>query len=194
MTNKGKLIIFSAPSGSGKSTLENHILDIVPNLAFSISATSRKPRGEERDGVEYYFISAEEFREKIARQEFLEWEEVYEGTYYGTLLSEVERLRNQGKHVVFDVDVVGGHNIKQRYGEEALFIFIQTPSLEVLRERLIARNTDSEESIRKRIDKAQWEIDYARDKYDIRVVNDDLSKAKKTLAEIITLFVNDEWW
>lgn len=192
MTAKGKLIIFSAPSGSGKTTLENHILEVVPNLAFSVSATSRKPRGEERDGVEYYFISAEEFREKIARQEFLEWEEVYEGTYYGTLLSEVERLRNQGKHVVFDVDVVGGHNIKQHYGEEALFIFIQTPSLEVLRERLVARNTDSEESIRQRLDKAQWEINYVSDKYDIRVVNDDLTKAKRGLAKVVTDFVNGE--
>ena len=143
MGKRGKLIIFSAPSGSGKSTIVNHLLSKELNMEFSISATSRPPRGKEKNGVEYYFITPDEFREKINKDEFLEYEEVYEGRYYGTLKSEVERILNKGHNVIFDVDVVGGINIKKYYGDKAKSIFIQPPSIECLRDRLIQRGTDS---------------------------------------------------
>ena len=148
---RGKLIIFSAPSGSGKSTIINYLLGCNLDLAFSISATSRLPRGSEKNGVEYYFLTPDEFRTKIANGDFIEYEEVYKDNFYGTLKSEVERIREEGKNVVFDVDVVGGVNIKNIFGDEALSMFIMSPSVEELRKRLIGRNTDSIETIEKRL-------------------------------------------
>ncbi len=177
--NKGKLIIFSAPSGAGKTTIVKYLLQTNPDLEFSISATSRAPRCTETDGVDYYFLSAEEFQKKIHNNEFLEWEEVYAGTYYGTLKSEVERIRNKGKHVLFDVDVVGGTNIKKFYGSEALAVFVQPPSIEELQLRLIRRSTDAADVIRKRVEKAAYEMTFSVN-FDIVLINDDL---QKTLAE-----------
>ena len=144
MSKEGKLIIISAPSGSGKSTIINYLLKKELNLEFSISATSRSPRGEEKDGVEYYFLTPEDFRDKIANEEFLEFEEVYEDKYYGTLKKEVDRLRSMGKNVIFDVDVVGGINIKNYYKDQAISIFIKPPGIEILRKRLESRGTDSQ--------------------------------------------------
>ena len=151
---KGKLIIFSAPSGSGKTTIVKHLLRKIPGLNFSVSATSREPRAGESDGKDYYFLSEAAFRNKIRNNEFLEWEEVYPGIFYGTMKSEVERIRNEGKHVVFDVDVVGGLNIKKYYGDEALAVFIRPPSVEELRKRLQTRSTEPEEKINMRVTKA----------------------------------------
>lgn len=173
----GKLIIFSAPSGAGKSTLVNHILKCDFNLSFSISATSRAPRGSEKHGNEYYFLSAEEFRDKIVRGEFLEYEEVYDGCFYGTLKSEVERILSEGRNVIFDVDVVGGLNIKAMYGDRALALFVAPPSIEELRNRLTVRATDSPEKIEQRISKAEFEMSFAP-KFDLVIINDDLEKAK----------------
>lgn len=172
----GKVIIFSAPSGSGKSTIVNYLLSKNLGLEFSISATSRAPRGEEIHGKEYYFFSADEFKRRIEQGEFLEWEEVYPGCYYGTLKSELERIWGDGHTVVFDVDVVGGINIKNIFGEQALSIFVKAPSVEVLRQRLINRNTDSMEKIEQRVAKAEYEMTFA-DKFDVVVVNDELEKA-----------------
>lgn len=172
----GKVIIFSAPSGSGKSTIVNYLLSKNLGLEFSISATSRAPRGEEIHGKEYYFFSADEFKRRIEQGEFLEWEEVYPGCYYGTLKSELERIWGDGHTVVFDVDVVGGINIKKIFGEQALSIFVKAPSVEVLRQRLINRNTDSMEKIEQRVAKAEYEMTFA-DKFDVVVVNDELEKA-----------------
>lgn len=172
----GKVIIFSAPSGSGKSTIVNHLLSQDLGLEFSISATCRAPRGEEQHGKEYYFFSADEFRQRIDKGEFLEWEEVYPGCYYGTLKSELERIWAKGHTVVFDVDVVGGVNIKKIFGEQALSIFVKAPSVEVLRQRLIGRGTDSMEKIEQRVAKAEYEMTFA-DKFDVIVVNDDLETA-----------------
>jgi len=186
---EGKLIIFSAPSGSGKSTLINYLLKQDLGLTFSISATSRVPRGQEKDGVEYYFLSPEAFRSRIAKGDFLEYEEVYTDTYYGTLRSEVDRITKQGKHVVFDVDVVGGVNIKKIYGERALSIFIQPPSVEVLKQRLEARNTDTPELIARRVDKAKFELGFAS-KFDTLIVNDDLALAKAEVLETIEKFIH----
>ncbi len=187
----GKLIIFSAPSGSGKSTIINYLLTQDLNLAFSISATSRPPRGEEKHGIEYYFLTPNEFRERIARDEFLEYEEVYENRYYGTLKEEVEKQLAAGQNVIFDVDVVGGCNIKNYYGERALSVFIQPPSIEELRKRLNGRNTDSPEVIECRIAKAEFEMEYAK-KFDIVVVNDDLEKAKTEALQKIKEFLDKE--
>ena len=169
----GKLIIFSAPSGSGKSTIINYLLTQNLNLAFSISATSRPPRGTERDGVEYFFLSPEEFRQRIAAGDFLEYEEVYKDRFYGTLKSQVEKQLAEGQNVVFDVDVVGGCNIKQFYGDRALSVFIQPPSIEELRRRLEGRGTDAPDVIDARIAKAQYELSFAP-KFDHIIVNDDL--------------------
>jgi guanylate kinase len=179
-----KLIIFSAPSGSGKSTIINYLLKQNLNLAFSISATSRPPRGTEQHGVEYFFLSPEEFRQRIANDEFLEYEEVYEDRFYGTLKAQVERQLEAGQNVVFDVDVVGGCNIKQFYGERALSIFIQPPSIEALRQRLEGRGTDSPATIEKRLANAEGEIQRAGE-YMFRVTNDDLSIAYKRLCDLI---------
>ena len=180
----GKLIIFSAPSGSGKSTIINYLLQQNLNLHFSISATSRAPRGTEQNGVEYYFLTPEEFRNRIEAGDFLEYEEVYTDKYYGTLKSEVERILNNGDNVIFDVDVVGGCNIKKFYGEQALSVFIQPPSVEELRKRLVGRGTDTAEVIESRIAKAEFELGFA-EKFDVVIVNDDLDKAKaETLATL----------
>jgi len=174
--SSGKLIIFSAPSGSGKSTIVNHLLKKDYKLEFSISATSRKPRGEEQHGQEYYFLSAEDFRERIEKDEFLEWEEVYKDCFYGTLLSEIDRITSKGNNVVFDVDVVGGLNIKKIFGDRALAIFIQPPSIEELKNRLQKRNTDSEETISQRVEKAEFEMSFAK-QFDKIIVNDILNEA-----------------
>ena len=183
-----KLIIFSAPSGSGKSTIINYLLTQNLNLAFSISATSRPPRGTERDGVEYFFLSPEEFRRRIAGGEFLEYEEVYHDRFYGTLKSQVEKQLAAGQNVVFDVDVVGGCNIKKFYGDRALSVFIQPPSVEELRKRLVGRGTDTPEVIEDRVSKAAYEMSFAP-KFDKIIVNDDLETAKAEALEVITQFL-----
>ncbi|MBO5720124.1 MAG: guanylate kinase [Bacteroidales bacterium] len=186
---RGKLIIFSAPSGSGKSTIINYLLGCNLNLAFSISATSRSPRGTEKNGVEYYFLSPNEFRSKIANGDFIEYEEVYKDNFYGTLKSEVERIRENGLNVVFDVDVVGGVNIKNIFGDEALSMFIMPPSVEELRKRLVGRNTDSAETIEKRLAKAEYEMSFS-DKFDKIVVNDNLETAKAKALSLIKGFID----
>ena len=185
----GKLIIFSAPSCSGKSTIINYLLTQNLNLAFSISATSRAPRGEEKNGVEYYFLTPDEFRRRISAGDFLEYEEVYTDKFYGTLKSEVERLTSAGKNVIFDVDVVGGVNIKRFYGERALSIFIQPPGIEELRRRLTSRATDAPEVIESRLAKAEYEMGFAP-KFDRIVVNDDLSTAEQEVLQIIKKFLD----
>ena len=183
----GKLIIFSAPSGSGKSTIISHLINRGFDFKFSISATSRKPRGEERDGVEYYFLSPEEFRRKIAAGEFVEYEEVYQDCFYGTLKSEIESKLNAGHNMLFDVDVKGGLNIKKFYGERALAIFIQPPSIEALRTRLEKRATDSPEMIEKRVSKAAWELEFAP-KFDVVIVNDRLEEAQAETERVVREF------
>jgi len=189
VTNKiGKLLIFSAPSGSGKTTLVKYLMKQIDNLSFSISATSRKIRGGEVNGRDYYYLSADEFRNKIANNEFVEWEEVYTDKYYGTLKSEVERIRNNGQNVVFDVDVVGGVNIKKLYGNDALAIFVMPPSIKVLKQRLVGRGTDTEDDIKTRIDKAEYELTFA-DKFDKIIINDELEKAQKETIELVEEFV-----
>ena len=184
----GKLIIFSAPSGSGKSTIINYLLKQNLNLAFSISATSRAPRGTEQNGVEYFFLTPEEFRTRIANGEFLEYEEVYKDRFYGTLKSQVEKQLAEGQNVIFDVDVVGGCNIKKFYGSRALSVFIQPPSVEELRKRLQGRGTDAPEVIESRIAKAEFELRFA-DKFDTVIVNDDLEKAKAEALKVIRNFI-----
>lgn len=184
----GKLIIFSAPSGSGKSTIINYLLTQNLNLHFSISATSRAPRGTEQNGIEYYFLTPEEFRNRIAAGDFLEYEEVYTDKFYGTLKSEVERILNKGDNVVFDVDVVGGCNIKKYYRERALSVFIQPPSVEELRKRLEGRGTDAPEVIDSRIAKAEFELSFAS-KFDVVIINDDLDKAKSDTLTTIQNFL-----
>ena len=189
---KGKMIIVSAPSGSGKSTIVNWLMQEHPelNLYFSISCTSRAPRGTEQNGVEYFFISPEEFKEKIARGEFLEYEEVYEDRFYGTLKEQVESQRMNGENVVFDVDVKGGCSIKQYYGDEALSLFIQPPSIDELKRRLMNRGTDSLEDIEKRLSKASYELTFA-EKFDKILINDDLEIAKAKALEIVSEFLGD---
>ncbi len=177
MEMAGKLIIFSAPSGSGKSTIIKYLMEQGLNLAFSVSATSRPPRGAERDGVEYFFLSPEEFRRRIAAGEFLEYEEVYKDRFYGTLKAQVESQLDVGENVVFDVDVHGGCRIKEFYGDRALSVFIQPPSVEELRRRLENRGTDAPEVIADRIARAEYELTFAS-RFDAVVVNDDLEKAK----------------
>ncbi|QIA09686.1 guanylate kinase [Draconibacterium halophilum] len=185
---KGRLIIFSAPSGAGKTTIVNHLLQKGFDLEFSISATSREPRHTETHGKDYYFLSGEEFLAKVTNDEFLEWEEVYKGTSYGTLKSEVERIREQGKNVVFDVDVVGGLNIKKYYGDEALAVFVQPPSVDELRNRLVGRSTDSEEKIAMRVAKAEHELSFAS-QFDVVIINDKLEDAFVEAEKIITNFL-----
>ena len=184
----GKLIIFSAPSGAGKTTIVRHLLSQNLNLEFSISATSRGMRHTETNGKDYYFLSPEEFKAKIQNDEFLEWEEVYAGTFYGTLKSEVDRMRNNGQNVIFDVDVVGGCNIKKYYGDEALAIFVQPPSVEELRARLISRSTDAPEVIEKRVAKAEYELTFA-DKFDVVITNDQLENALVQAEKVIREFI-----
>lgn len=186
-----KLIIFSAPSGSGKSTIINYLLTQPQlKLAFSISATSRAPRGTERDGVEYFFLTPDEFRQRIEAGEFLEYEEVYKDRFYGTLKSQVEKQLQEGENVIFDVDVVGGCNIKQFYGDRALSVFIQPPSIEELRKRLEGRGTDAQDVIESRLAKAAYELTYAP-KFDRVIINDDLEKAKAEALQVITEFLNE---
>jgi guanylate kinase len=187
---EGKVIIFSAPSGSGKTTIVKHLMEKIPQLSFSISATSRDPRRKEQDGTDYYFLDTETFRKKISRGEFLEWEEVYEGTYYGTLKSEVDRIASEGKTAIFDVDVVGGTNIKKQYGNKALAVFIKAPSLQVLEARLRNRKTDSEDVIGKRLAKAQKELGYARF-FDQIIINDRLDEAIRETENVLNKFLND---
>lgn len=185
----GKVIIFSAPSGAGKSTIVNHLLGKYPELEFSISATSRASRGNEQDGREYYFYSADRFREMIAQGKFIEHEEVYPGSFYGTLKSEVERIWAKGHVIVFDIDVKGGVNIKRIFGDKAFSIFIQAPSVEILRERLISRGTDSAEAIGKRVAKASSEMEFAKGRFDYVLVNDDLQTALDEADEIVGKFL-----
>lgn len=187
----GKVIIFSAPSGSGKSTIVNYLLSLNLGLEFSISATSRTPRGSEKDGVEYYFLSTEEFERRIAADEFVEHEEVYKGCYYGTLRSEVERIWGKGHTIVFDVDVKGGLNLKKIFGSQALTVFIQPPSIEELRRRLVGRGTDSPEKIEQRIAKAGEELTYAS-QFDTIVVNDDLATAQAEAEQKVRAFIAND--
>ena len=187
-TPKGKLIIFSAPSGSGKSTLVQYLLTQVPGFAFSISATSRAPRGAEKDGVDYYFLSLEEFQQRVAEEAFLEWEEVYPGQCYGTLKSEVEKSWSVGDAVAFDIDVVGGKNLKAQFGEQALALVIQAPSVEELERRLVARGTDSPEKIKLRIEKASWEMNQS-EYFDHIIINDDLDRAKAEAKKLLVDFL-----
>lgn len=189
MNDKGKIIILSAPSGSGKSSVISKIIDNPDlKLDFSISATSRSPRGEEKNGREYYFISLEEFKSKVDAGEFVEWEEVYPGTCYGTLESEVERVTENKKNLIMDIDVKGGINVKKRYGNRAISIFIMPPSKQELERRLRGRATDSEETIAKRLQKADYELSFAS-QYDCVVVNDDLDKAASVVTDIIKKFI-----
>jgi guanylate kinase len=186
---QGKLIIISAPSGSGKSTIIGRVMqDESLRLAFSVSATTRPRRGQEVHGVDYYYLTLEEFKEKIANDELVEYQEVYEGRYYGTLKSEVERITNMGKNVVLDLDVLGGVNVKQMYGDRAISIFIQPPSVEVLRQRLINRGTDSMEDIQNRVDKAEFEISIGP-QFDHTVINDDLDTAVAQVHGLIANFI-----
>lgn len=189
--NKGKLLIFSAPSGSGKSTLVQWLMAEHPelNLHFSISCTTRQPRGTERDGVEYFFLTPESFRERIQRDEFVEYEEVYKDKYYGTLKSQVTSQTDRGENVVFDVDVKGGCNIKSQYGDRALSVFIQPPSLDELRRRLVGRATDSPEVIEQRLAKAGYEMTFAP-QFDVVIVNDNLEKAKEETLKTVRDFLD----
>ncbi|MPS73280.1 MAG: guanylate kinase [Chryseobacterium sp.] len=187
---KEKVIIFSAPSGSGKTTLVKHGLSVVPQLSFSISATTRQPRGEEKHAVDYYFLTPEEFRTKISKDEFVEFEEVYADKYYGTLKSEVERIWKEGKVVIFDVDVKGGIRLKEIFGDKALSIFVMPPSIAELEQRLIKRNTDCAETIKTRVGKAGEEMTYQKH-FDKIIVNTDLDKAKAEVEEIINNFINN---
>ncbi len=185
----GKLIIVSAPSGAGKTTIVRHLLSQPFNLEFSVSATSRKPRGSECHGTDYYFISADEFKKRIDQGDFLEWEEVYAGVYYGTLKSEVERFLAAGKNVIFDVDVKGGLHIKEYYKARALSVFVAPPGAEALGERLRKRSTESEEKIAVRIAKASYELEFAP-RFDIVLINDDLEKALKEAEVIVGDFLS----
>jgi|SRR6056300_628672 guanylate kinase len=189
MDFKGKLFVFSAPSGSGKSTIVNHLLSIDElNLAFSISATSRAPRGEEKDGEHYYFMSADEFKSHIEKDDFLEWEEVYQNNFYGTLKSEVARIWKMGKHVVFDIDVIGGLNIKKQFPEQTLSIFIMPPSVEELRNRLVKRSTETAEKIEMRVAKAAKELESASS-FDVVITNDELDKALVEAEQTVANFI-----
>ena len=183
-----KAILFSAPSGSGKTTIIKRLLQYFDCFEFSISATSRQPREGERDGVDYYFLSPDEFEARVRNDEFLEWEEVYAGTRYGTLKSEIERIAEKGKVVIFDVDVNGGINIKKYFGDEALAIFVMPPSIEVLEQRLRSRGTESEESIQKRLGRSAKELDEA-ERFDVTIVNDDLDRAVAETKSVVEDFL-----
>lgn len=189
LQNKGSVIIFSAPSGSGKSTIINHLMKQKLNLHFSISATSRPPRGTEKNGVEYFFLSPDEFRSHIEKGDFLEYEEVYKDRFYGTLKAQVDAQLAKGENVVCDVDVLGGQNIKKHYGNNALSVFIQPPSIEVLRQRLEGRGTDSPEVINDRIARAEFELSYAP-KFDTVVINDNLQEAEEQALKVIKNFLD----
>lgn len=184
----GKVLIFSAPSGSGKTTIVNRLLTRYPELEFSISATSRAPRGTEQHGKEYYFLTQEEFEKAVSEDRFVEWEEVYKGTCYGTLRSEVERIWDKGHVIVFDVDVLGGINLKRIFGQEACSIFIMPPSVEELRHRLVNRGTDSAEVIEKRVAKAEFEITKSPE-FDYIVINDNLEEAVEKTCGLLDNFI-----
>ena len=187
-STSGKLVIFSAPSGSGKSTLVHYLMETVEGFGFSISATSRAPRGSEQHGVDYFFLTAEEFRQKVDAGDFLEWEEVYKDTYYGSLKSEVEKRWSQGQAVAFDIDVVGGLNLKKQFRHRALALFIQEPSIQELERRLRARGTDSAQKIAQRIEKATWEMEQC-DGFDHIIINDDLDRAKAEAKALLEAFL-----
>lgn len=186
--HKGRVIVISAPSGSGKSTIIAHLMEQGLNLHFSVSATSRPPRGAERDGVDYYFLTPDEFKRRIDKGDFLEYEEVYTDRFYGTLREQVDRQLAEGQNVVCDVDVLGGQNIKKIYGEQALSLFIQPPSVEALRERLVHRGTDAPEVIEQRIERAAFELTFAS-KFDVVIVNDVLARAQKEAVDIVSRFL-----
>lgn len=186
--SQGKLIIFSAPSGAGKTTIVRHLLGIIPELEFSISATTRPSRGEEMHGSDYYFITKEEFLHRIAQKDFVEFEEVYTGTFYGTLRSEIERVWAKGKHVIFDIDVKGGLHLKRKFGDQALAIFVQPPSLAVLKERLTGRGTDSPEKLEERFEKAEKELCFSPE-FDVILKNYDLDTACKEAAVLVSDFL-----
>lgn len=185
---EGKVIIVSAPSGAGKTSIVRHLLDAVPELQFSVSATTRHKRDYEEDGKDYYFITPDQFKERLANDEFLEWQEVYKDQFYGSLKSEVERIWENGGTVIFDVDVLGGLNIKKFYGDKALAVFIEPPTLEELCNRLKNRGTETEESLKKRLDKAEYEISFA-DQFDRIVLNDDLKTAQQEMIDLVQDFL-----
>jgi len=188
---KGKAIIFSAPSGSGKTTIVRHLLETNPSLGFSISACTRDKRGRnEADGKDYYFLTPEEFKQKIDNDEFVEWEEVYAGNFYGTLKAEVERIWNEGRHVIFDVDVKGALHLKEYFGERALAVFVKVPSLEDLKSRLTNRKTESDDSLSQRIFKAKFEMTF-EDKFDITLVNEDLEESLKKAEKLVNDFIEN---
>jgi len=186
----GKLIVISAPSGAGKTSIVHQLLKDIPELSFSVSACSRESRENEVHGKDYYYLGVEGFRQKIKENAFLEWEQVYENQYYGTLKSEIERIWSEGKSVIFDVDVVGGLNIKKQYSKESLSIFIMPPSLEVLAERLIDRGSESDESVKKRLDKAEEEISKNK-QFDTIILNDDFEIACEQIKKVITNFISE---
>lgn len=186
---KGKLVIFSAPSGAGKTTIVRHLLDCGLNLEFSVSAASRNKRPNEVDGKDYYFLSADDFKHKIENDEFLEWEEVYHDHFYGTLKSEVQRIWDKGNHVIFDVDVVGGLNIKKYYGDKALAVFVMPPNVQELESRLRGRSTESEENLKKRIEKAEHELSFAKG-FDTTIINDKLETALTEAETMVRNFLN----
>lgn len=190
MTDKGKIIIISAPSGTGKSTIINRIMgDPSLDLQFSISATSRPPRAGEAHGVNYYFFTEEDFRRAVAADLFVEWEEVYPGRFYGTLRSEIDRITSEGHNVIMDVDVKGGINIRRMMGDDALAVFVKPPTVEALRERLVARATDSPEQIDQRVAKAEYEMGFAP-QFDRVVINDDLHVAVEEVRRLVKDFIN----
>lgn len=184
----GKAYIFSAPSGSGKTTIVKHLLKNNPDLGFSISASTRDKRGRtEKDGKDYYFLTPEEFKQKIDQDEFIEWEEVYAGNFYGTLKTEIDRIWNEGKNVIFDVDVKGGINLKKYFGDKALSIFVKVPSIEMLKDRLLERGTENDESLSRRLFKAKFEMTF-QDKFDIVLINDDLEKSLQEAQRLYNKF------
>ena len=188
---EGKVIIVSAPSGAGKTSIVRHLLEEVPELKFSISATTRHKRDYEEDGKDYYFITPENFKERLANDEFLEWQEVYDNQYYGSLKCEVERIWNNGQTVIFDVDVLGGLNIKKFYGDNALAVFIEPPTIEELVNRLKKRGTETEESLKKRVDKAEYEMSFAN-QFDKIVLNDDLKTAQQEMIDLVRDFLEEK--
>ncbi len=186
----GKLIIFSAPSGAGKTTIVHHLLKVFPDLEFSVSACSREMRKGEEYGLDYYFLTVDDFKEKIEKEEFIEWEEVYKDNFYGTLKSEIERIWKKGKHVIFDVDVIGGLNLKKQFGEKALSVFVMPPSIEHLEKRLQSRETETPESIARRIGKAETELKTAS-QFDKIILNDNLETAFEEAEKIVGEFITE---
>lgn len=185
---EGKAIIVSAPSGAGKTTLVHHLLSLPLNLAFSVSACSRKKRDNEQEGKDYYFLSVSEFRKKIDEEAFVEWEEVYKDHFYGTLKSETDRIWQQEKHVIFDVDVVGGLNLKKAFGDRALSIFVQPPSVDVLEQRLRQRSSESEEMLAQRVQKSWQELEHAPN-FDVVILNDQLDQARNEIEKVVSKFL-----